>query len=63
MTYFGNLYYIPFYEGQLDFYSISSELGFSSLVEPDPEFSSSYNEWVFFSFLGFLFYFCLAVFL
>jgi hypothetical protein len=44
MTYFGNLYYIPVYEGQVDPHSISSEPGFSFLVEPDPEFPPLYAE-------------------
>jgi hypothetical protein len=52
MTYFGNLYRIPLYESQLDPYSISSEPGFSSLVDPDLEFPPLYNEQVSFLFLG-----------
>jgi hypothetical protein len=52
MTYFGNLYRISIYECQLDPYSISFELGFSSLVDPDPELPPLYNKQVSFLFLG-----------
>jgi hypothetical protein len=57
MIYFGNLYCIPVYEGQLDPHSIFYEFGFSSFVKLDSELPSIYNEWVCFPCLGLLFIF------